>query len=140
MKSLHSFFTGLSDDFISGDFAAVIERFDFPMAIYKEGEVIVCSTPARLVAAFEQYHRLLVSNGARSATVNILAVPLMRGTTGTIWIEKTYHDADGAIVDSAQLKYFFRARFGTPRISMMEYLHAPSAAMASNFPAVTAAC
>lgn len=139
MTDLETTFVSLSRNFIAGDFAAVLSRFDLPVAIYAGDRVIICPTAGRFVETMARYRKLLVDWGVRDIEAKVLAVPLMRGITGTIWLEKTYLGADGTQLDSCQLRYFFRQIYGQTRISMIEYVTLPKAAASCDFGFFTAA-
>ena len=126
MLDFDTYFAAISEDFIAGEFASVARRFDFPMAIYADKRVAVCIEEERLLVTLGRYHRLLKERGADTVKARVVAAPMMRGVSGTVWMEKVYFDARGEIVDTCQLRYFFQIRNSLPRISMLEYLRLPN--------------
>ncbi len=125
MRTLRESFFALSKNFIAGDFTAVLRNFDLPVAIYADDKIVVCPDIERLIDAVTQYHSLLREHGVTNVEVDVVAVPLMRGSTGTIWVEKSYRTEDGKQVDTCTMRYFFRRLRGRTRISMVEFLKLP---------------
>ena len=126
MIQLEEAFTRLSDSFFAADDAAVLAVFEFPMAIYADGGVLVFSNAGALKSAMSRYRKLLIDNNICDIEASVAAVPLLRGLSGTIWIDVTYYDAGGAPIDTSQLRYFFRLSGGRPRIAMIEYTKTPA--------------
>ncbi len=133
MPTLEETFTSIAKKFIAGDFDAVCAYFDMPIAIYAGERVVICPSQARFIETMRRYHQLLTDAGIADVSVNVIALPMMRGTTGTIWVEKTYFDAQGTRVDSCQVRYFFRRVYGQTRVCMLEYVSRPAAVENAEF-------
>ncbi len=133
MSTLEETFTSIAKNFIAGDFDAVAAQFDTPIAIYAGERVVICPSHARFIETMRRYHALLTDAGITDVSVNVIALPMMRGTTGTVWVEKTYYDAKGARVDSCQVRYFFRRIYGQTLVCMLEYVTRPAAVEDAEF-------
>lgn len=122
MLRLERSFTQISRRLIAGDIPSLLDHFDLPMAIYSGDKVIVCRDMATLARTIGRYRAWLRWLGGHDIRSDAVAVPLMRGRTGTIWIETTVLDRAGAIIDRWQQRCFFRLFEGLPRICMIEHL------------------
>lgn len=136
MLRLERTFIDMSKRLMAGDIPAILGRFETPVAIYSGRKVVVCRDLPSLAQVLSRYRDRLARHGAQDLQTRAVAVPLMRGKTGTIWVENSLMDGSGGVMDRWQMRFFFRLAHGLPRICMVEYLRCQDvAAEARSVPA-----
>lgn len=125
MHDIEREFKSFSDAVFAGDLAELTRWFFFPMAIYAETKVSVFQNWQMLSEYFAFFRADLQAQGAASVVTDVVAVPMMRGTSGTIWLNDKYLDAAGMEVTTSQVRYFFNLSDGAPRIALIEYQQLP---------------
>ena len=125
MHAIESDFKEFARDVMSGDLNALASWFAFPLAIYAESKVSVFQNWSGLLEYFTFYRAELMARGAVSVSADVVAMPMMRGHSGTIWMNDTFYDQDGTQVAVAQVRYFFNIHSGKPQIALIEYQQLP---------------
>lgn len=121
LKLIEAEFKTLATNFMDGEIDALSCWFEFPLAIYADAKVSVFQDWSALAEYFVFYRAELKARDAISAQANVVATPMMRGNSGTIWMSETYCDANGEEVATSQVRYFFNVLSGSPKIALIEY-------------------
>jgi len=126
--SLQTFFDAHLSSLISGDVAAFVSDYDYPMALYVEDEIVVYPSPVALTEASGAYRRWLINSGITHYTCRINAVDIPKLNRFRVWVTIFAHCAKCDTVDQTESIYFLRDKRGQLLIEMVDCTETPDSA------------
>lgn len=124
--SLQDFFNTLKSAYAAADFDLISSFYTYPCVVYIEDEVFVFMNRAKLKAALRSQCQAHFRQGARQATVRVVAQGLRAGHGYSVWVEWTLRDGGGHPNLTLDAQYFCRdTADGVPCIHLVEFAEMP---------------
>jgi hypothetical protein len=124
---LQSFFDTHMNCLLQPDLATFVSNYDFPLALYVEGEVIVYASPVQLLEAMAVYRDWLLSKGVCQIQMRINAVDMPRNDRFRVWTTTFYHSATDQVRTRCENIHYLREKRGRYLIEMVHCNETPDA-------------
>tara|TARA_R110002124_G_scaffold53516_1_gene153494 strand:- start:26 stop:448 length:423 start_codon:yes stop_codon:yes gene_type:complete len=128
LPRLQSFFDPHLSALIADNLSTFVSDYDFPLALYVEGERVVYPSPVVMKQASAAYRRWLIDHGVNHYTCRINAVDIPRQSRFRVWVTIFAHHTGRGTFDQTESVYFLRDKRGQLLIEMVECTETPDAA------------
>ena len=96
----------------AADFRSFVADFDFPMALYVEGNLVLFVNPDAMVGGMTRFRAMLAQDGMHHRVPRLRAVEIPRLGRFRLWANWDHFDAEGRVVSQSDCVYHCRARGG----------------------------